>query len=179
MSLLQYQEFFDARKLQFIINNWDSIEFADSEIKENEKWQPLTILNNYLNNSKQYKDYQHIIKVGYKQTHKDIGRYFAKGSLSLQSLPKEVRHTISKDYYYDVDIVNAHPVILYQYCKKQDLSTPNLKEYIENREGILSEIMKSAKVSKDEAKKKIYLLLMEVKLKIILIVYLFINIEMK
>ena len=50
MSLLQYQEFFDARKLQFIINNWDSIEFADSEIKENEKWQPLTILNNYLNN---------------------------------------------------------------------------------------------------------------------------------
>jgi UDP-hydrolysing UDP-N-acetyl-D-glucosamine 2-epimerase len=37
--------------------------------------------------------------------------------------------------------------------KKQDLSTPNLKEYIENREGILSEIMNSAKVSKDEAKK--------------------------
>ncbi len=111
MSLLQYQEFFNARKLQCIINNWDSIEFTDSEIKDNEKWQPLTILNIYLNNSKQYKEYQHIIKVGYKQTHKDIGRYFAKGSLSLQSLSKEVGHTISKDYYYDVDIVNAHPVI--------------------------------------------------------------------
>jgi hypothetical protein len=35
---------------------WDSIEFADSEIKDNEKWQQLTIFNNYLNNSKQYKD---------------------------------------------------------------------------------------------------------------------------
>ncbi len=34
MSLLQYQEFFDARKLQFIINNWESIEFTGSEIKE-------------------------------------------------------------------------------------------------------------------------------------------------
>ncbi len=44
--------------------------------------------------------------------------------------------------------MNAHPVFLYQYCKKQDLSTPNLKEYIENREVILSEIIKSAKVSK-------------------------------
>jgi hypothetical protein len=72
-----------------------------------------------LNNSKQYKEYQQIKKVGYKQTHKDIGRYFAKGPFSLQSLPKEVRHTISKDYYYDVDIVNAHPVILHQYCKQK------------------------------------------------------------
>ncbi len=144
MSLLQYQENFDARKLQFIITNWESKELTDSEIKDNETWQPLTILNSYLHNSKQYKEYQHIIKVGYKQTHKVIGRYFAKGSLSLQSLPKEVRHTISKDYYYDVDIVNAHTVILYQYCKKQGLSTPNLNEYIENREGILGEIMKSA-----------------------------------
>ncbi len=68
---------------------------------------------------------------------------------------------------------------LYQYCKKQNLSTPNLKEYIENREGILSEIMKNAKVSRDEAKKSYYLSLMEVKLKIVLIVYLFLNIEMK
>jgi hypothetical protein len=49
MSSLQYNEIFDARKLQYIINNWDSINFSDSEIKDNnEKWQPLSILNNYL-----------------------------------------------------------------------------------------------------------------------------------
>ena len=42
MSSLQYNEIFDARKLQYIINNWDSINFSDSEIKENnKKWQPL------------------------------------------------------------------------------------------------------------------------------------------
>ena len=35
MSSLQYNEIFDARKLQYIINNWDSISFSDSEIKEN------------------------------------------------------------------------------------------------------------------------------------------------
>ncbi len=69
----------------YIIHNWDSIIFEDSEIKGNDKWQPLTILNNYLNNSKQYKDNQHIIKVDSKQTHKDIGRYFAEGKLFLQS----------------------------------------------------------------------------------------------
>ena len=156
MSSLQYNEIFDARKLQYIINNWDSINFSDSEIKENnEKCQPLSILNNYLNNSKFYKDYQHIIKVNYKQNHKDIGRFFAKGSLSLQSLPREIRHTISKDYYHDIDIINAHPEILYQYCKRYNLETPNLKEYIDNRQDILNEIMNKGNITKDEAKKLI------------------------
>ena len=64
MSSLQFNEYFDARKLQYIINNWDNISFTDSEIKENnEKWQPLTILNNHLNDSRQYKDNQHVIHV--------------------------------------------------------------------------------------------------------------------
>ena len=156
MSSLQYNEIFDARKLQYIINNWDSISFSDSEIKNNnEKWQPLSILNNYLNNSKFYKDNQHIIKVNYKQNHKDIGRFFARGSLSLQSLPREIRHTISKDFYYDIDIVNAHPEILYQYCKRHNLETPNLKEYIDNRQDILNDIMNKGNITKDEAKKLI------------------------
>ena len=156
MSSLQYNEIFDARKLQYIINNWDSINFSDSEIKDNnEKWQPLSILNNYLNNSKFYKDNQHVIKVNYKQNHKDIGRFFARGSLSLQSLPREIRHTISKDFYYDIDIVNAHPEILYQYCKRHNLETPNLKEYIENRQDVLNEIMNKGNMTKEEAKKLI------------------------
>ena len=126
MSSLQYNEIFYAWKIHYIINNWDSIQIKDSEIKDNnEKWQPLTILNNYLNNSKFYKDNQYTIKVNYKKNHKYIGRFFAKGSLSLQSLPREIRHTISKEYYYDIDIVNAHPEILYQYCIKHKLEVPN------------------------------------------------------
>jgi hypothetical protein len=48
--------------------------------------------------------------------HKSIGRYFPKGSLSLQSLPREIRHTIAKEFWYDMEIVNSHPKILYPYC---------------------------------------------------------------
>ena len=112
-------------------------------------------INNYLNNSKFYKDNQHVIKVNYKQNHKDIGRFFARGSLSLQSLPREIRHTISKDYYHDIDIINAHPEILYQYCKRYNLETPNLREYIDNRQDILNEIMNKGNITKEEAKKLI------------------------
>ena len=80
-----------------------------------------------MNNSRFYKDNQNIIKVNYKQVHKNIGRYFAEGSLSLQSLPREIRHTIAKEFYYDIDIINAHPEILYQYCNKNISETPKLK----------------------------------------------------
>ena len=58
------------------------------------------------------------VNVSYKQNN-NIGRYFACGSLSLQSLPREIRHTIANDYYYDIDISNCHPVLLCQYAKSK------------------------------------------------------------
>ncbi len=57
--------------------------------------------------------------------------------------------------YYDIDIVNAHPEILYQYCKKNALETPNLKYYIDNRQDVLNEIMNKGNITKEEAKKLI------------------------
>jgi hypothetical protein len=75
--------------------------------------------------------------------------------ISFQSLPREIRHTISKDFYYDIDIVNALPKIIYQYCKKHALETPNSKDFINNRQDILNEIMKKGNITKEEAKKLI------------------------
>jgi hypothetical protein len=60
-----------------------------------------------------------------------------------------------KDFNYDIDIVNAHPEILYQYCKRHNLETPNLKEYILNRQDVLNEIMNKGNMTKEEAKKLI------------------------
>lgn len=156
MSGIQLHEIFDFRKLHYIINNWDDITFIDPEAKiKTNDYNPLAILNNYMNNSRFYKDNQNIIKVYYNQKHKNIGRFFAKGSLSLQCLPREIRHTIAKEFYYDIDIVNCHPIILYQYCKKNNLETPELKKYIDNRDNILNEIIDKDKITKEQAKKLI------------------------
>lgn len=76
--------------------------------------------------------------VNYKFTGKiDYGRRF-HCSPSLQECPRPIRHAISKDIYYDIDIKNAHPVFLYNLCEKMDFPHPILKTYVQgDREGFL------------------------------------------
>ena len=41
-----------------------------------------------------------------------MGRRFAPGSCSLQSISRPIRHTIANTLYYDADMKNCHPVAL-------------------------------------------------------------------
>ena len=50
-----------------------------------------------------------------------FGRADPEHSLSLFTIRREVRHTISKTFYIDIDIKNCHPEILYQICKANDI----------------------------------------------------------
>jgi hypothetical protein len=78
---------------------------------------------------------------------KYYGRLFAK-SASLQGLPREIRGAIGTDYC-DVDMKNAHPTILLQYCKVNDIKAVWLEKYVNNREEILKDIG-------DQANKNLY-----------------------
>lgn len=60
------------------------------------------------------------------------GRRFAKNS--LQSLCRVLRHTISKDIYYDIDVVNAHPTFLLDLCRRLDFHHPVLEAYVRDRD---------------------------------------------
>ena len=94
-----------------------------------------------------------IIATNYKPSKnlKTQGRLFAQNA-SLQSLPREFRGALANGLLYDIDIVNAHPVLLQQYCEKNDIRCDNLKYYIENRDRILNEIMTEYDYSRDESK---------------------------
>jgi len=72
-------------------------------------------------------------KVIYKQNN-GKGRYYAVGGSSLQLLSRGIRHTISKDFYKDIDIVNCHPVLLEWMCKQNNFKCKYLSMYIANRE---------------------------------------------
>ena len=93
-----------------------------------------------------------IVTVEYKKVLHGFGRVYAKKSLSLQSIRKQIRHTLCNDYYMDIDIVNAHPVMLNQLCQKNGLSNKNLNLYVSNRESYLQTIINDCGVSRGDAK---------------------------
>lgn len=152
-----YNEYFNKKKAQYIINNYeyikDSLRPESSERLNNINIDPLNLLKKYISKSKptKHKDINKI-SVSYKQTNKNIGRYFAGGSLSLQNIPREIRHTIASELYYDFDIKNAHPEILCQYADKHKLETKYIKKYIDNRTEILKEYSDLYKTSEDKIK---------------------------
>ena len=49
------------------------------------------------------------------------------GEKSLQCCPREVRGFLCDGISTDIDIVNAHPVLLLNICNKHSIECPNLK----------------------------------------------------
>ena len=62
------------------------------------------------------------------------GRRYVEGAQGLQSFERRIRHTICDNKYTDIDIVNAHPVIIQQLCKENKIECKQLQIYNANRE---------------------------------------------
>ena len=130
-----YEEF-NQSKLQFLINNCDDYPKVKNK---------LSLFNYYLNRSRNNK-----IVSFYKS--KSDSRLFVK-NFGLQKIPSKIRNTICREYYNDYDIVNSHPVILYYICKKNNIKSDELLNYINNRDKILNSISKDNSISIKDAKK--------------------------
>jgi len=61
-----------------------------------------------------------------------FGRRYSKNS--LQGISRQIRHTIAKDIYYDIDCVNSMPTNLLSLCKRLNFSNPILEKYCLNRD---------------------------------------------
>ena len=81
------------------------------------------------------------------------GRSNPENALGLFSLRREIRHTLTKDKYIDIDIVNCHPNILNQIALSNNITLKYLNEYNLNRDNILNEVINKYHVTRDQAKK--------------------------
>ena len=88
-----------------------------------------------------------------------MGRKYAEGSLSYQNFRKAIRLTLCYDTKTDIDMVNCHPVLMSQYCKKNNIRCEMLDDYIVNREVRLNEIMTTCSISRGEAKNMVLILM--------------------
>ena len=112
-------EIIDKEKLKYILDNND----YNQEI------------NNIAKNYYDSLDDLGRKRIVYKQKHKD--RYYGVGSC-LSYLKKEIRNSIMPKNIKDIDMINAHPVILLNLCQKNKITCNILKNYVENRELILN-----------------------------------------
>lgn len=125
---IEKNELFNMNYLYHIIENKQYFRtfLKDSSFKDGKD--PFEMAEKYLRSSINGK-----VNVTYSQK-RGYGRFFANKGLSLQSLCKKIRHTIAREYYVDLDIVNCHPVLLQYLCKKNNFTHTQLTEYIKNRD---------------------------------------------
>lgn len=86
-----------------------------------------------------------------------LGRLFPEDCIGLQSFRFDIRNVLTKKWYWDLDVENAHYIIAYKYCKDYGLNYNYIEEYIKNRENILKMVSKSRKKAKTEFLKTLYL----------------------
>jgi len=149
------RECFSADILNHIIQNKDKFREIMKKSNPTKKYDvdPFTIAEKYL-----HKSSGGFIETKYRQN-RGFGRHNAMGSLSLQNLPKQIRHCISKEYYTDIDMVNCHPVILSHICSDYNINCKLLNEYNKNREQWLENLSNKCDISRDSMKTGILSLL--------------------
>jgi len=126
-----------------------SKKFFSNERQQLEKYKSLN--NGKLENNERI--------ITYKKPYIKYSRSYPNKALGLIGFSKELRHTLVSDTYIDIDIVNCHPIMLYQILNDNGVSCDKLKDYILNRDIWIKEVMETYNCSRDEAKELFIILL--------------------
>ncbi len=168
-SILKFTEKFNEAKLLYIIENYYTIfpEENNQKIKKELKHKDENINNDDFDwNTYQYnilkkyyeKSNNGEIEVEYYQNN-EKGRYYVKDGLGMSSFSRIIRHTISYDYAIDIDIKNSSPSILLNMIEdvnktlnENKIESVYLKEYINDRDKFLNELIDFKQINKKDAK---------------------------
>ncbi len=140
------KETFDRKKLCYIVNHEDEIRKRMRPISPD--YNPFELARKYLANS--IEDV-FINKYEYFDDH-NFGRLTTIFPFSMQHMMREMRHAITKDLYYDIDMVNAHANILSWLCTKLGIEHKYVEQYTFQRDEILEELMNLNNLDRIQAK---------------------------
>ena len=142
---MQFTEKFNQHKLNFILQHKERFNCRVYE----QGYDPFNACTKLLQKST-----YGLVRVNYHQPGgRNFGRFFADGAVLLQSICREIRHSISAEYYDDLDVINDHPVILRFLCGQHDIDCEKLNDYIDNREQHTADLLKDNDIDRDDAKR--------------------------
>ena len=84
----------------------------------------------------------------------NCGRVNPKNSLGLFSIRREIRHTLAKQRYVDLDIDNCHPVILNEILKQNNKESKYLDSYVKDRKKWLNMVCEHYNIKGNEIQMK-------------------------
>lgn len=150
---LVFNEHINMENALKVLKNWDDIlsrlpKYRQLLIKEKSKeFDPLLSLKKICKNKCKINNVHYLPSKNLKNR----GRLFAQ-SASLQNLPREFRGALAYGIYHDLDMKNAHPTILLQYCKKNDIKCEALEHYVNNRDEVLDTLANEYQLDKGDVK---------------------------
>lgn len=83
-------------------------------------------------------------------------------AVSVSQISREFRYYLFKDLYSDVDIVNAHPSILYDYAVAKNIYVPALSELVNQRTSFYEKVSKDYSNSSNVNPKRLTLIAMNI-----------------
>ena len=166
---IHMNEYIDLRMMKHIIDKIDPLlysykkdgtEPSQADIKSN-----ITIIKKYYSSAIRVKQSDgslhphlayvpcvyHQKKYPLNKTTIKFGRYYTDEH-SLTTLHRVIRHSISKDFYWDIDVKNAHPTFLVWLCKRNGFACDKVEYYINNREKCFQDLLTTYGVEKELAK---------------------------
>lgn len=123
----------------------------DKNIPKEEREKLKRILKNRVRGNQHDTTY----KRGKHCKHEYVGRMCALRGEGIQGLQKDIRNAITQDYYWDVDMVNAQPILMSQYAERNGWGHTAIEKYIQQREELLTEACEKLNIERWEAKEKV------------------------
>ena len=137
--------------LQTDTNWWDDINIDWNFLMDSKKPNEFNFVEKLLRKLKK-KDDEYYLETTY-MSRDQYGRVYPSGCESLGQMRRPVRHFLCKDLYWDIDIINAHPVILLNLCEAYEYPCDELTHYVNKREEIITNIMEETGMDRDNCKK--------------------------
>ncbi len=134
-SKIELFESCNVKIANYVLENIDNIEYR---LIDDVNYNPKDKFIEYL--QKIIKSPNGKMKIVYKNKNEE--RFFSVG-YSMQSMLREFRHTLYNNTVYDIDIKNCHPVLLEQYCKKNNIGCVELSKFNKKRDSIFEKLIKT------------------------------------
>ena len=152
MTEYECKENIHTENLDLLIDNLDAVFSSGNILMKDRKYNVMTLeqirtaLTKYRTNRRQGK------KIMYKFAKNcSNGRLFSQ-TLSGQGMTRSIRHTLYRENYVDIDIVNCHPVLLSWFCHQKGYDCSSLDRYINERDSILEELTELWNMTKEDVK---------------------------